>query len=583
MSILLNRLDHKLVPSSIKKSFSVGAGFWAISLVFAGCAGQLPPPGGPPDVVPPRVVAAVPDSNAVRVKPEYIELTFSKYVERRSVEESIFISPYVGELKFDWSGTSVSIRFSQALRENTTYVVNVGTDVVDVGREGTRMASGFTLAFSTGDSIDHGMIRGRVFDAKPEGVMIFAYALKGLDPDTLNPSHTKPDYIMQTGVGGFFTLSNLALGTYRVLAVRDEYKNLLYDKEIDQFGVASGDVTLTAAAPTATGVWFRLSKEDTTKPFLSNVNAMDRFDLTVRFSEPLDTATFGGSSFSVIDTLSRRQIPVALSWIQRHLPASVGLMLSTPLDSGRTYRLSVAGVSDRAGNLLDTAHASADFTGVPRPDTLKPRYTVVALHDSARGYPPDASLEIDFSKPVRHRPIDQSLQFLDSSSHEVPAERQWLSPTDLLFKPLRELNSNAWYRFRIVMDSVVDERGNRYRDSVSLLRFQTLDLKTTGTLDGTIVDEKKGSAGEIVVTAASAAQGSPQQRTIRVPQPGPFSITQIVEGKYVLSAYRDADSSRSFSYGLPYPFKPSERFTVYPDTLKVRARWGVEGVVIKLR
>ncbi len=529
------------------------------------------------------MVAAVPDSNAVRVKPEFVELTFSKYVERRSVEESIFISPYVGELKFDWSGKSVSIRFSQALKENTTYVVNVGTDVVDVGREGTRMASGFTLAFSTGDSIDHGMIRGRVFDAKPEGVMIFAYALKGLDPDTLNPSHTKPDYIMQTGVGGFFTLSNLALGTYRVIAVRDEYKNLLYDKEIDQFGVANGDVTLTAAAPTVTGVWFRLSKEDTTKPFLSNVNATDCYDLAVRFSEPLDSASFGGSSFFVIDTLSQQRIPVALSWIQRHLPAAVGLMLSAPLDSGRTYRLSVAGVSDRAGNLLDTAHASAEFTGLSRPDTLKPRYAVVALHDSARGYPPDAPLEIDFSKPVHHRPIERSLQFLDSTSREVPAERRWLSPTDFLLKPVRELNSNAWYRFRIVMDSVEDERGNRYRDSVSLLRFQTLDLKTTGTLDGTIVDERKGSAGEIFITAASAAQGSPQQRTIKVPRPGPFSITQIVEGKYVLSAYRDADSSETYSYGLPFPFKPSERFTVYPDTLKVRARWGVEGVVIRLR
>ncbi len=176
------------------------AGMWLGLLPFLllSCAGQVAPTGGPPDRTPPAIVRTFPDSNAVRVSTKEIVLEFDKYVDRRSVEESIFLSPNLGDLEFDWSGREVTITFAGSPRPTTTYVVNVGTDVVDV-REHNRMASGFTLAFSTGDSIDQGSIAGEVYDAKPEGVMIFAYDLDHARQDTLNPARAKPDFIMQTG------------------------------------------------------------------------------------------------------------------------------------------------------------------------------------------------------------------------------------------------------------------------------------------------------------------------------------------------------------------------------------------------
>jgi len=206
----------------------------------------------------------VPDTNAVRVSTRQIVLEFTEYVERRSVEESIFISPPVGILEFDWSGTELTIGFPDTLRKNTTYVVNVGTDIVDV-RARNRMASGFTLAFSTGDSIDQGWISGRVYDEKPVGVMLFAYILDDIRPDTLDPTRTKPDFVVQTGGGGNYRLSNIPLKSYRLFAVRDEYRNFLYDRGIDQIGIASGDVVLGPLRPGRGGINFLLTQEDTTR------------------------------------------------------------------------------------------------------------------------------------------------------------------------------------------------------------------------------------------------------------------------------------------------------------------------------
>ena len=219
-----------------------------LSVLLLDCAGQIEPGGGPVDTVPPQVIRTDPDSGAIRVTSPSVELEFSKYVDRLSVQQSIFVSPYPGQLEYDWSGRSVRITFSDTLRKNTTYVVNVGTDVKDL-HAGNRMAHGFTLAFSTGDSIDKGSISGRVIDDRPEGVMLFAYHLDRMDPDTLDPTHTKPDYIQQTGKDGTFELSHLSFGSYRVLAVRDEYRNLLYDRQVDEYGVWRTDLKLSGQQP----------------------------------------------------------------------------------------------------------------------------------------------------------------------------------------------------------------------------------------------------------------------------------------------------------------------------------------------
>ncbi|MBP1646832.1 MAG: hypothetical protein H6Q30_277 [Bacteroidetes bacterium] len=568
------------MTSSTRSGFILSFFTLAAVVVLLSCAGQIPPPGGPVDVVPPEVIRTVPDTNAVRVETNSIELEFSKYVDRRSVEESIFISPYVGDLEFDWSGTSVAVRFTQALRRNTTYVVNIGTDVKD-RRAGNRMARGFTLAFASGDSIDRGAIRGRVYDEKPEGVMIFAYALGGINPDTLNPATTRPDYIMQTGLRGTYSLSHLSYNRYRVFAVRDQYRDLVYDKQTDQCGVASEDVVLSAQRPEVHDVNFQLSEEDTTRPFLTAVRALDRRHLVLGFSEPIDSLTFGRGEFLLSDTATGESVPIALQFLRPGAPSNGGILTVSAMDSGAGYRLTVRKISDRAGNPVDSLHASGDFAGNGTPDTLRPQL-VFSVKDSARGISPDAPLRVTFSEPVDTVSLAHGLTLSDTGKGILAAELLWVSPVQLLIRPHTELRFNSWYRLRVAMDSVRDAEGNSYKDSTAVVRFQTLDLRTTGTVEGSVTDARAG-AGRIVVTVAGIDATDVRRKSISIPAPGGFLLDQLPEGKYVVSAFRDADDSGTYSYGLPFPFKPAERFAVYQDSVKVRARWGVQGVVISLK
>src|SRR5260221_3050055 len=124
-----------------------------ISAVIVGCAGQVQPSGGPVDTTPPLIVASYPQPNALRFKDRKILLKFSKYVDRSSVERSIFFSPPAGVPSYDWSGTDVEISFPDTLRQDRTYILTVGTDVVDL-RNHNRMASSFASPFSTSEQVD---------------------------------------------------------------------------------------------------------------------------------------------------------------------------------------------------------------------------------------------------------------------------------------------------------------------------------------------------------------------------------------------------------------------------------------------
>ena len=284
-----------------------------LTSLLISCAGQRAPDGGPIDTEPPYVASTVPPNYTTRFHGNSITLEFNKYVDHRTMESAVFVSPSLGQLQFDWSGRDVEIRFTGTLRRNMTYVVTVGTDVADLNNH-NKMAQSYTLAFTTGEDIDHGAIAGKIFTQKesdsPVGIMVFAYKLDGLKPDTLDPRTTKPDYVTQSGKDGGFLLQHLTFGSYRVIAVRDEFKNLLYDPETDEYGTQPDEIVLTPGDTLKAGVWMKLGKEDTTAIRLTKASAANSRHLSVEFSSPIDTAGLSPASFSITDTLTGKLLSV---------------------------------------------------------------------------------------------------------------------------------------------------------------------------------------------------------------------------------------------------------------------------------
>ena len=550
-------------------------------LLLSSCAGQRPPEGGPVDTVPPVIISTFPRQYATQYRGNRILLEFDKYVDHRSVEGSIFISPTVGPLEFDWSGREVEIRFSENLRPGRTYVVNVGTDVVDLHNR-NRMAEAFTLAFSTGDSLDRGAIRGKVFPIKPtdspSGVMIFAYNLKGLNPDTLNPCRTKPDYVTQTGEGGEFFLRFLALGPYRLLAVRDEYRNLVYDPETDEYGVPSKAVDLTLSDTIQSNIWMQLAKEDTTAPRLIKATAPDRRHLLVEFSQAVDTARVLPRFFQIADTADGRSLGVQSASALFPKLTSV-LVVTQPQTAGRRYRVRVERLRDLGGIAISPIANSMTFSGSAATDTVGPAVLSVSIPDSSRDIDSQPDVQIDFSDAVRRGTAEQAITLQDTSRQQIPTSLRWLTDASVVLRPRERLVSKMWCRLSVELGKVRDLAGKSGRDTVRAWRFQTLDDELLSSIEGFVRDDSRtDAAGNIFLFAENIARKMRKTYQVKLERPGAFVLRDILEGQYVLHAFRDRNRNQMYDAGRLYPFLNSERFTYYPDTLKVRARWPLDGV-----
>lgn len=549
-----------------------------ILILLAGCAGQRPPEGGPADTVPPEIISVLPAPNTVNYADDRIVIEFSEYVDRRSVEDAIFISPTIDEKEFEWSGTELEIIFRQELRKNTTYVVTVGTDVIDV-RGRTRMAKAFTLAFSTGQKIDNGAVEGKVITEKSDGVMIVSYRLNSIDPDTLNPAVSKPDYLTQIGKNGEFFLSNLAAGTYRLFAMHDEYRNILYDAETDQIGTTE-DIILTEKDTLRSGVVFTIAAEDTTPPRITSVTVPDERHLLVQFSEPIDSASLTPASFFISDTLNVPG-PKVQQFFTTNLQFSAVTLVTEPQGKDSLYLLQVNGVKDQNGFLINPLARTKQFTGSGVRDTVPPKVTGTSFQDHASKVLPDDPFIFRFNDVIRTPVSDTSFvlkRMKDSSS--VPLSVSFRALNELFLKPAKRLNIGDQYQLTMKWNGVSDLFGNRFKDSVSLVQFGVEDPENLGSIEGVFAGF--GGKRNIVTAANISDTKQPVQKTLTLPS-GKFLFTGLPEGKYALKAFDDVNGNSLHDAGKPFPWKKAERFTLYQDTVRVRARWPVDGVIFKAK
>jgi len=550
------------------------------------CAGQVPPQGGPPDTEPPRILSVYPAPSTLFFQDSRIVLEFDEHVDHQSVEGSIFVSPSLGPLEFDWSGNEVEISFIDSLRSNTTYVFSLGTDVVDL-RNKNRMAEAFSLAFSTGDAIDPGAITGSVYPASMtdqlSGIFVFAYNIDTVDPDTLNPSKSEPDYVTQTGKTGEFHLTHLALGTYRLLAVRDEYKNLLYDPETDEYGAAAGDVQLAANDTMRAGITMKLAREDTTAPRLVKVTPLNRGLLLAELSEPIDTSSFGTRNVQVSDSTGKN--PVQVLSVSLLIPQRKEFFVATQEQKpGLLHELRIHDAKDLSGKDISQSAFSIQFVSSDLPDTSSPAVASFSFADSTRGIELRPLTEIRFTEPVRRVDWRSMVDLRDSLDRSVHIEGGWANDAVITARPVSDLAGSAWYSLIVRTGSLQDWKGMTGRDTIRAMRFQTLDSERLSTIAGLVNDpEKIDTIGRVVVTAWPVGKKDAVPRSVTIEGPGPFELAQLPEGQYVMQVFRDRNGNKKFDAGRVFPYQMSERFSVAPDTLKLRARWPLENVQLRLR
>ena len=198
------------------------------------CANTTTPPsGGPKDTIPPVVVKLKPEQGTVNVpvKKTKLEIVFNEYVVVKD-PKSIFLSPPLEKMpKFKIKGKGIVVSFESDLDSNKTYTLDLTNAIVD-NNEGN-VFPGFTLVFSTGESIDSMLVSGTVQDCNTlqpvKGATVMLYKDQADSAIFLK----RPDTAVKTDEWGFFCLRNIQDTIYRLYAVMDENNDNMYNPETE--------------------------------------------------------------------------------------------------------------------------------------------------------------------------------------------------------------------------------------------------------------------------------------------------------------------------------------------------------------
>ena len=569
----------------IEKIISVALLVATLVLVQS-CAVIRAPDGGPADTTGPAVAAFSPAQGTVMFSGNSVTIRFSEYVNKSNVTQNLFISP-PADVELDWSGREVEINFTEPLAPNTSYAVTLGTEFTDL--HNNKPVESFTLIFSTGAIIDSGVVQGNMLSPQPEGTFLFLYPLTGINPDTLNPSHTKPKYRTQVGTNGQFRFAALADGAYRLIAVRDEFKNGLYDAGTDGVGTPWLDIVVTSGASAAVSLLCG-RPIDTLGPLLYDVRPIHSRLIEVSFGEDIDTFSVRSAAFSVTDSASGAVVPVQAAYPGKNAK-TINILLGEEAIPTRKIRVHA---------LADSTVALRDVMKNPLQDTLNVRYITpsqrkdtaavqllgTTMRDSTKGIELSPVFDIKFSAPIDTETVALGSSLTDLSSNKALAiDVQSIMSSMMRMHPAEKLESNHWYELQVRLSGVRGWNGVRIHDTTLTLRFQTVDLRLTGKVKGILKDSIFQSNRYSGYTVILISEDRKRRYSQEIAAPGNFEFADIPEGTYKLEAFaRESASGKvaadGYFYGAAFPYRRAWRFRQETTPVSVRQRWTVEGVII---
>ena len=368
----------------------------AAGVAFAlACASVQPPPGGPPDKAPPRIVHVEPESGAV--VPNFdgdIEIQFDEVIDEQAaggggsamsgLAKQILLSPVRGPVKVSWHRSKVTVHPREGWKKRV-YRLEILPGFVDLRRN--RFDSAKTVLFTRGPEIGQARLGGIALKWIDQTIL-----LRGLIEAV--PLPDSAGYMTYADSGGQFELTNLQPGRYVVYATNDENGDR-------RRGLREAYDSTIVTLDSSTNVALYAFPHDTVPPRPRAATYGDSVSVRVEFTQALDpTVKF--------DTTN-----VALLMLPDSTPVRVAQMLPQ-----RVYD----SVTNAARQKADSAAAAAAAAR----DTLK---RGVIVHDTSSRpnilptVPPSAARQEAPSKAPRKPPVDTVLVKRLLAQRPIPTDK----------------------------------------------------------------------------------------------------------------------------------------------------------------
>lgn len=340
-------------------------------ILFAACARIAPPPGGPPDVKPPVVVATVPESMAAL--PGFqgdVSFIFDETVSEGtspdfglgtgSLEKLVLLSPTSKQPVVRWHRGRISVRPKEGWQPGRVYRAELLPGVADLRRN--VMKHGEVVTFTTGAPLPTVTLSGTTIDWTAGRAAPIAIIEAVLAPDSLV-------YRSASDSTGRFSFGPLPKGKYAVYAYIDQNHDLKR-----QYREPWDSVSVTAEHDSVRVAPFWLAARDTTPLRFAQSQVTDSQAVTLTLSAPLDP-------YVRFDSVGVRLLALPDS-----TPVSVTSLLPKRLDDSLRARDKARADSIRADSVT-RAHPDTTRKKAAAPLPAPPPPSAASLLAGLRGRP----------------------------------------------------------------------------------------------------------------------------------------------------------------------------------------------------
>ncbi len=529
------------------------------TLLLSACANVVAPTGGAKDVTPPRVTEAVPANHSTDFEGNKIEITFDEYVTLNNANQQVLVSPPLAtkpDIKL--SNKTVSIKFKEDLRPNTTYTIHFGEAVKDF-HEGNLFKDYF-YSFSTGEVLDSLSLSGKVLNAddkKPAAdLFVNLYAASdSLHTDSLflQPLRRMPDFITKTDKEGAFVFHGLPNQRFLVFALEDMNANLYYDLPNEK--VAFLD-TLVAPMDSIPLTLYAFTEIDTTQMLLES-KLVEEGLIRFVFRHPATQLTVEPTS-TLVDSFQMVEV-----WSNEH-DTLCWFFTPNTMDS-----LSVEIHSEVDTLINNKSCLSLHYKNVKSRNDRNDRTLKVNTNLKNHLLMPGEDLLLRFNEPV----VD--LRLHDTSTFIVGTDTLYntirFEPADtcgMEYRLVATIEDTLNYALNLV-DSVFYSVRRRTNKAINL-RFK----RAADTDFGAIAIQLCPPEGHQAVVQLLNNKGAVVAQH-SIDSTGTVTFGQLMPEKYRLQAIIDADQNGKWSTGNFHRRALPETVIPYKDELDVKAGWDI--------
>ncbi|MCX7834826.1 MAG: Ig-like domain-containing protein [bacterium] len=548
------------------------------------CAKIQPPPGGPADLegIRPIQLSPSPDQTQVDIHTT-IEIVFDSRF--KPIDPNLItLSPFPKKgLQIIAKGRKIRILPQEPLLPNQTYRLTISPEIRD--EQNNPMPEPIEILFSTGNTIDHGKIKGIVYDSKNRrGVWIWAWKLpdkfQGKDP---SPFEDVPDYVAVTDSMGFFQFTGLADGKYRLIAIDDINRSRKYEPSTDKIGLTFDDPIVPKDSSTLFP--FHLALRDTSFPAVQSIRMISPRLLTLRLTYPIQ-GVLGGHPLLRSNQFDK--------WL--------GVLYHDPSDSNRMYCLLpeqftpdsaffeisnfVLQNGTTATRTIQSSFVHLRYEGA---DTLRPY--LWKLQPQSGNLLPKTEWVLSTTMGLMVGSIQRSVKLIRNvDSTEIPIFTQSLDPFVHKIVPANSLPERNFITLIVQTKEWFSLNNVPAKDSILYFRFYVLPFDTLGTISVQVKDEWRVKSGDLHLSAISLQV--PNQASSWVKSIETFSVNsdqsgiadlQVPPGLWRIRAFRDINDNDQLDVGQLIPFSFAEPFVIDEDTIRVRSKWTIVPKPIILR